>query len=253
MVSHDCSKHSDVAAGEASLPRGDSKLRILVVEDDCDTADSTVMLLDLLGFQARSACNGTLALQEAQACWPDVVLLDLGLPGMDGFEVAKRLRASTPSHGKRLFIVVVSGYSGDSFCARSKEEGIDLHLAKPVEPAVLEGLLRGLQPTVMPSAERKVSPFERRASCSPTLRHYSDMALLKHCVQAATNIRGRVHEIRYKLRTAPTREEKIQWYGEFHRNTASFLEENEKATALLMSLQTCSLDSRCEGLAPATK
>jgi PAS domain S-box-containing protein len=130
---------------EPEAPAGDTKppraKRILVVDDNVDAAESLAMILGLWGHDVRSASSGEEALELALAFAPDVVLLDVGLPVMTGYEVARRMRDLTPT--RNAMIVAVTGYGRDEDRRRSREAGIDRHLTKPVEPAVLEALLAG--------------------------------------------------------------------------------------------------------------
>ena len=114
-------------------------LSVLVVEDLDDTAQSTADLLALCGHRVRIATRGREALTAAAGEVPDVVLLDIGLPEMDGWEVARRLRDQT--RGKQPFIVAVTGYGTDGDRLRSADSGVDLHLVKPADPVALVGLL----------------------------------------------------------------------------------------------------------------
>jgi CheY-like chemotaxis protein len=122
---------------------GNTALHVLVVEDHEDTAQSTAMLLALYGHEVHIASDGPTAVEAVQARHPDVVLLDLGLPKMDGWQVAKQLRVH--SNGKTPFVIAVTGYGQQSDHARSHEAGIDLHLVKPVDPQMLQQLLRRFQ------------------------------------------------------------------------------------------------------------
>jgi CheY-like chemotaxis protein len=115
------------------------RLRILLVEDHPDCADSTRMLLDLWGCQVQTAGDGAAAVELAQEHQPDVVLLDLGLPGIDGWTVARRLREQL--NGKRPLLVAVTGYGQEEDRQKSVDSGIDVHLLKPMNPAYLERLL----------------------------------------------------------------------------------------------------------------
>jgi CheY-like chemotaxis protein len=109
------------------------------VDDYPDTRDTLALLLRLWGHDTRVAGDGPEALQLAVAYRPDVVLLDLALPGMDGFEVARQLRLQdSPS---RLFVVSVSGYVRDEDRRHSLEAGCDQHWSKPVDPDALRRLL----------------------------------------------------------------------------------------------------------------
>ncbi|WP_439628934.1 response regulator [Gemmata sp.] len=116
-----------------------SVLSVLVVEDSADTAQSTADLLSMCGCRARVADGGPAGLRAAGEEVPDVVLLDIGLPGMDGWEVARRMRHA--ARGKQPLIVAVTGRGTDGDRDRSADAGIDLHLVKPVAPAALVLLL----------------------------------------------------------------------------------------------------------------
>jgi CheY-like chemotaxis protein len=115
-------------------------LRILVVDDNADAADSIAMLLSMEGHETRAVNTARAALLAVPDFEPDVVLLDIGLPEMDGYEVAQRLRAQ---NGRRhLRLVAVTGYGQPGDRRRSRAAGFDAHLVKPVEPALLSELLR---------------------------------------------------------------------------------------------------------------
>lgn len=118
---------------ERAAPR-----RILVVDDNRDGARTLSMLLQLDGHQVNTAHDGPAALETADAWQPDVVLLDIGLPGMDGLEVARRLR-NNPQHAEVL-LIAISGYGQDDDQLRSQEAGIAAHLVKPVDLAALQRL-----------------------------------------------------------------------------------------------------------------
>jgi signal transduction histidine kinase len=115
--------------------------RVLVVEDNPDAARSLATLLRLEGHDVRLASDGPQALAAAAESRPDVVLCDLGLPGMDGYAVAAALRAGPATAGVRL--VALTGYGQDADRRRSAAAGFDLHLTKPVDPAALHELLAG--------------------------------------------------------------------------------------------------------------
>jgi PAS domain S-box-containing protein len=113
--------------------------RILVVDDNRDSAESLSMLLRLMGNDVRTAYEGRLALEIAAVYQPDIVLLDIGLPGLDGFEVCRRLRDDASS-GCNM-IVAMTGYGREEDRRRSLEAGFHAHLVKPVELKALQGLL----------------------------------------------------------------------------------------------------------------
>jgi signal transduction histidine kinase/ActR/RegA family two-component response regulator len=115
--------------------------RVLVVDDNVDAADSLSLVLQLTGHATRTAHDGPAALELAKAFSPDVVLLDIGLPGLYGYEVARRLRDDPMTAG--AMVIAVSGYGLDSDRERSREAGFDHHLTKPVDYEELRGLLAG--------------------------------------------------------------------------------------------------------------
>lgn len=119
-------------------------LRVLVVDDNVDQADSAAMLLRLAGHEVLVAYSGPTALQAAVEYQPNLVMLDLGLPDMNGYEVARRLRQHPRLQGARL--VAMSGYGQDSDRDRSRGAGFDLHLVKPVGPQELQEILATLAP-----------------------------------------------------------------------------------------------------------
>ena len=109
--------------------------RVLVVEDNADAAESMRMLLNAIGHEVTVVTDGSEAVEAARRLQPDVVLLDIGLPGMDGFQLAAALRLLPETHHARL--IAVSGYGQEKDRARSAQAGFDLHLVKPVDPARL--------------------------------------------------------------------------------------------------------------------
>jgi CheY-like chemotaxis protein len=117
-------------------------LRVLVVDDGRDCADTLATLLGLWGHQARAVYDGHSALAAARAFAPDVVILDIALPGITGWEVAEQLRALPRLRGAVL--LAHSGYSLEPYVSRSIEAGCDRHLAKPLDPKVLECILADL-------------------------------------------------------------------------------------------------------------
>jgi PAS domain S-box-containing protein len=104
-------------------------LRVLVVDDNVDTATTLAMLVEQSGHDIRTACDGSAVLEAALDYRPNVVLLDIGLPGLNGFEVAKRLRQQPTL--KNVVLVAMTGYGQESDRKRSKEAGFDHHLVKP--------------------------------------------------------------------------------------------------------------------------
>jgi signal transduction histidine kinase/ActR/RegA family two-component response regulator len=118
-------------------------LRILIVEDNLDTAKSMHWLLTRYGHEVQMAHSGTAGVETAKEWRPDVVLCDLGLPELDGYDVARALRGDPTTTWARL--IAVSGYGQDQDRERSDDAGFDLHLTKPVDPANLLRLLAVLK------------------------------------------------------------------------------------------------------------
>lgn len=120
-------------------------LRVLVVEDNVDAADSLSLLLRLFGHEVRVARNGPAGLDVAPVFGPDVVLLDIGLPGMDGFHVAQRLRALPEM--KNVMLCALSGYTpSDADQQRHHESGFDRYLVKPVSMEQLTDVFKTIRP-----------------------------------------------------------------------------------------------------------
>jgi len=126
------------AEAEPAAPAGDGR-RVLVVDDNPDVAESTATLLALFGHQVLTVGDGAQALLQAEGFRPDVVLLDIGLPGMDGYEVARRLRQLPALRDARL--VALTGYGQASDRQRGRDAGFDEHLLKPVDPVQLAELV----------------------------------------------------------------------------------------------------------------
>ena len=133
------------SAAEAAPGAGPlASRRVLVVDDNRDAADSLGVLLTLLGVETRTAHDGMAALEALDEFEPSVVLLDLAMPVMDGYEVAERMRQHP--HGRSVSLVAVTGWSLDSDRLRSAAYGFDRHLVKPVDLDVLRQLLADLPP-----------------------------------------------------------------------------------------------------------
>jgi CheY-like chemotaxis protein len=113
---------------------------VLVVEDHPDVAQSLGMLLELLGYQVAIAQSAEAALEICAERCPRVALVDIGLPDMDGLELARRLRQRYPDRA-RLSLVALTGYGHDEAKVRALEAGFDQHLAKPVDRRTLETVL----------------------------------------------------------------------------------------------------------------
>ncbi|HEY6806084.1 MAG TPA: ATP-binding protein [Pyrinomonadaceae bacterium] len=133
------------AAGEPIAPIGTAQRsgqtsRVLVVDDNVDAADMLVMMLQMFGHEVKAVYSGQAALETAVEYEPNFVLLDVGLPDMNGYEVAQHLRQLQQIKNVRL--IAITGYGQDADRQRSKEVGIDLHLVKPVDPKKLQDVLQ---------------------------------------------------------------------------------------------------------------
>ena len=128
-------------AARRAEPRDNTGRRILVVEDNEDARETLRRLLELDGHHVRTVADGEAGLEALAAEMPEFALVDIGLPGIDGFEVARRVRASAGS-GERPVLVAVTGYGMPEDRNRSLAAGFDFHLVKPVDAAVLGEILR---------------------------------------------------------------------------------------------------------------
>jgi PAS domain S-box-containing protein len=117
--------------------------RILVVDDNLDAATTLAEMLELMGHETRTAHDGLEALAAAAAFRPDLILLDLGMPKLDGYETSRRIRQEP--WGARTVLVALTGWGQEEDRRRSRDAGFDEHLVKPVELAALEKLLAGLK------------------------------------------------------------------------------------------------------------
>ncbi len=126
------------AAPMQKSAQGSVRRRILVVDDHRDSADSLSTLLSVMGHDVRTAYDGYEAIELAAQYRPEVVLLDIGLPGKNGYDVARELRNA---HGSQLVLIAVSGYGQDEDRRRGREAGFDHHLVKPVRPTELEAMI----------------------------------------------------------------------------------------------------------------
>jgi CheY-like chemotaxis protein len=133
------------AAVESVRPRPSARpMHILLVDDNVDAAEGLRRILQLHGHAVSMAHDGPAALEAARASTPDLVLLDIGLPGMDGYEVVRRLRAEPEL--RRSYIAALSGYGQDQDRRRSRDAGFDAHLTKPVATEQLLSLLAEAAP-----------------------------------------------------------------------------------------------------------
>ena len=123
-------------------PGPTERRRILIVDDNEDSARSLALLLELSGHEAHTARDGTEGIKEAERLVPDLLLLDIGLPGLNGYEVCRRIRAQ--SWGKEMVIAALTGWGQEEDRQRSREAGFSAHLVKPVEVPAIMRLLASL-------------------------------------------------------------------------------------------------------------
>ncbi len=122
-----------------ALDRPERRRRVLVVEDNQDNAESLRLLLEFFGYEVAVAATGPDGVRLARAGRPDVVLCDIGLPGLDGFGVAAALRQDPATAG--AYLVAVTGYGSEPVRRRCREVGFDRYFTKPVDPDVLIQLI----------------------------------------------------------------------------------------------------------------
>ena len=130
------------AAAPAAAPSSGAK-RILIVDDNLDAAETLAMMLELLGQQTRQAHAGHDALEAALDYKPDLVFMDIGLPGMSGHEVASRMRGELGM--SEAYIVALSGYGTEEDRRKSLRAGFDTHMVKPLDPSTLPGILAAVE------------------------------------------------------------------------------------------------------------
>jgi PAS domain S-box-containing protein len=128
--------------GQPAQPTSPSGHRLLVVDDNQDAGNSLAMLLRLQGHEVRVAYSGVAALEMTQDYRPDVVILDIGMPGMDGYEVARRLRQRPGL--EKVVLAALTGWGQQQDRRRTAEAGFNHHLVKPPDPKALEELLASL-------------------------------------------------------------------------------------------------------------
>jgi CheY-like chemotaxis protein len=128
---------AEVPLNGAAAPN--ARLRILVADDNHDAADSLQMMLGILGHEVRAAHDGREAVRAAEEFRPDVAFLDIGMPGLNGYDVARAVR-SRP-WGRDVTLVALTGWGQEEDHRRSREAGFDQHLVKPVDPEVLQQTL----------------------------------------------------------------------------------------------------------------
>jgi CheY-like chemotaxis protein len=210
-------------------------LRVLVAADDADTCFSLGMLLGMWGFEGIAVRNGPKALEAVQLHRPDIILLDVAMPGMDGLELAKRVGELVPTNGKRPFIISMSGYADKHTRQQSRRAGIDLHFAKPAILTELEPLLQRLQRIAMPSAERRLSKSHGRPWRDSSLLYWSNLATLRQSLTRTRQASSAAAALRFRHRTVTNLQERIQLRAAWCDHAAQFVDEIERARRLVLS------------------
>jgi CheY-like chemotaxis protein len=164
-------------------------LRVLVVDDNADAADSLCTLLRLWGYEAHVAYNGTTGLEVASAVLPDCMFLDIGLPGIDGYDLARRLRAHPALNRAKL--VALSAYSDRE---RSRAAGFDQHLVKPADPREVEALLK------MMAEVLKVATETQKLAEQSVRMAQETKNLLGEAREEMKELKGELREVKGELR-----------------------------------------------------
>jgi CheY-like chemotaxis protein len=119
-------------------------LRVLLVDDNADSTEPLSLLLQTKGHETRVSADGADAIAVAELFRPDCVVMDLGLPRMDGYEVARQLRLQP--YGRRIVLVALTGWAGKEVRSKAAEAGFDYHLVKPVNWEELERIVESVVP-----------------------------------------------------------------------------------------------------------
>ncbi len=131
----------EAAAPAEQVPATPSSMRVLVVDDNGDAAESLAALLEMMGHQPQVALDGAAGLALAATMQPDLIILDIGMPGMNGHEVARAIRADSGTALRAVTLVALTGWGAPGDVALAKEAGFDHHLTKPVSIEALEATL----------------------------------------------------------------------------------------------------------------
>ena len=132
---------ADEATPAQSAAHDEPKRRILIADDNVDAAQSLAMLLELNGHEIRTAHDGLEALHVAESFRPEIAFLDIGMPGLTGYELAQRIRAQ--AWGARVALVAITGWGHDEDKRRAAAAGFDHHLTKPVSVQQVREIVSG--------------------------------------------------------------------------------------------------------------
>jgi CheY-like chemotaxis protein len=183
----------------ASAKDGLRPLRVLVVDDNRDAADSLALLITLWGHETRVAYDGFEALQAARAYAPDCMLVDIGMPRLDGYHLAKRLRADEELRKAKL--VALTAYSDEHNIHRAWEAGFDYHFVKPADPEMIRKLLAMLDK--MLKLTEKTEPLAQQTGemTKETKWFLTDVKEeMKECKEDIKEVKQGLREIKHDLR-----------------------------------------------------
>ncbi len=169
-----------------------NRFRILVVDDNEDAADTLAMLLRMWGHDVHTAYSGEDALESARDYRPDCMLLDIRMPGMDGYTLARRLRQEPSLRQSQL--VALSAYSSEEHGRRAREAGFDHWLVKPADPKALEGLLSMLH-QALKLAERTEALAEKNVRLAQETK-----ALLTEVKEELQDVKEEIREVKQEIR-----------------------------------------------------
>jgi CheY-like chemotaxis protein len=167
-------------------------LRVLVIDDNEDAADGLGRLVQLWGYDARVAYGGADGLEVARAYRPDCLLLDIDMPVVDGYSVARQIRREPGLEGVK--IVAVTAYSDGYHTERARREGFDYHLVKPADPAEIQGLLQMLEQVIALAGKTEELARQNVALAGETKE------LLKEVRQDIREVKEEVKELKEELK-----------------------------------------------------
>ena len=169
-------------------------LRVLVVDDNRAAADTLALLLKLWGHETRVAYDGAAGLEAARQYLPDCLLLDIDMPRLDGYALARQVRQQPGL--ERATLVAVTAYSDEAHRQRAQEAGFDHHLTKPADPRRLEGILRGLN-EVLRLARRAEQLSRQNAALANETQE-----VLREMKADIRDIKDEIREMREEIREA---------------------------------------------------
>ena len=174
-------------------------LHVLVVDDNKDAADSLCMLLRLWGYDCRAAYDGATGLQAACTYQPDCLLLDIAMPGLDGYTLARRVRAQPDLDRAKL--VALTSFSSETHVRRSQEVGFDFHLVKPTDPLEIKRLMDTLNELVQIAGKTEEMARENLALTSETRELIKGVeAEIKEVKEDVKEIKHDVEELKEEVR-----------------------------------------------------